>query len=401
MNPASPAQAVGAPLIYGAAVVLLVLGAKALTRVRAAGRATPLLLAGAASALVGAWLEGSPAGGGVLGALAAGAVAGALAALRLPATLAPARAAWIPALGGLASAVVAATVAARAGVDAPARAVASIGAGLGGAGALAALLLALRGSPTARASAAAALSAALSGWATACAGFVLENALMLIVGGLAGAAALALARIVAEGAGQPVAALLAGAPGATAAAGYRNVRSCGVEEAAMVLESSHSVLLVPGFGMALARAQSALKEMADLLEQRGARVRYIVHPVAGCVPGHMNVALDEAGVPHDRLIGVDDANAILREEAIDTVVVVGANDVVNPVVNDVANPLYGLGALDLSAAHSVFVVKRSLRPGAAGVANPLFERPGTTMIFGDAKRVLQGLVAELKGAGAH
>ena len=163
----------------------------------------------------------------------------------------------------------------------------------------------------------------------------------------------------------------------------------------MVLENAHTVVIVPGYGMAVAQAQHAVHEIGKMLEQRGAKVFYAIHPAAGLIPGHMNILLDEAKVPAAQILEWQAANAKLAEA--DVALVVGANDIVNPATqNDPHSAVYGMPLLDVGLARSVFVIKRSLRPGAAGVKNALFERTNTTLIFGDAKKVLQAIGVELK-----
>jgi NAD(P) transhydrogenase subunit beta len=152
--------------------------------------------------------------------------------------------------------------------------------------------------------------------------------------------------------------------------------------------------------MPAAQAQHAVKEVVEQLEKRGTSVSYVLHPAAGCLPGHMNIALDEANVSHDKFVDLEAARQLVP--GADAVLAVGANDTINAAASvEAGGALSGLEALDLSDARAVFVVKRSLRPGAGGVRNPLFERPNTMMMFGDGKKVMQALVAELKGGGAH
>lgn len=163
----------------------------------------------------------------------------------------------------------------------------------------------------------------------------------------------------------------------------------------MVLEAAESVIIVPGYGLAVAQAQHTVRELASELEKRGARVTYAIHPVAGRMPGHMNVLLAEADVPYEQLVEMDLINSEFKNT--DAVIVVGANDVVNPVANkDPGSPIYGMPILNAHEAKSVFVIKRSLGAGYAGIKNELFEMPNTMMIYGDAKKVLQDLVREVK-----
>ena len=183
--------------------------------------------------------------------------------------------------------------------------------------------------------------------------------------------------------------------GAAGSDEYGTVRSCGPEEAAMVLESAESVVIVPGYGLAVAQAQHSVKEMADLLQKKGAKVSYAIHPVAGRMPGHMNVLLAEADVPYEQLIEMDTINPEFKTT--DAVLIVGANDVVNPAAEkDPKSPIAGMPVLEVWEAQSVMMIKRSLSPGFAGIKNELFEYPNNMMVFGDAKKVLQEIVGELK-----
>jgi len=176
---------------------------------------------------------------------------------------------------------------------------------------------------------------------------------------------------------------------------YTNIRSAGTEETAMMLEDAESVIFVPGYGLAVAQAQHATRDLARILEGRGAKVTYAIHPVAGRMPGHMNVLLAEADVPYEQLIEMDDINSEFKNT--DVVIILGANDVVNPVAEyDKGSPIYGMPILKAHEARTVFVVKRSLSPGYAGIKNELFDRDNTMMVFGDAKKVLQDLIREMK-----
>ncbi|NLY93341.1 MAG: NAD(P)(+) transhydrogenase (Re/Si-specific) subunit beta [Myxococcales bacterium] len=242
-----------------------------------------------------------------------------------------------------------------------------------------------------------------SGVAASMAGFVVGNPLLIVAGATVGAAGLILTQIMCVAMNRSLLNVLVGGFGATDGGGgagdqvmeYHNVRSCGAEEAAMVLEAAESVIIVPGYGLAVAQAQHTVRELASELEKRGARVTYAIHPVAGRMPGHMNVLLAEADVPHEQLIEMDLINSEFKNT--DAVIVVGANDVVNPVANkDPGSPIYGMPILNAHEAKSVFVIKRSLGAGYAGIKNELFEMPNTMMIYGDAKKVLQDLVREVK-----
>jgi NAD(P) transhydrogenase subunit beta len=393
-------QGTVAPLVYLGAAVALFLSLKSVVKVRVAGRARVLALLALLLAILGALMElgSAPVGGTLTAVLVAGAVLGAVAGSRGAVSPPPARVAWIAGVAGGGSAL--AAIAAL--VDGGLGAAGSVAVGLSIVLGLVSLVLgfgvSLRGALSVGATAAAALTATFAGWSAALLGFALENVILLVAGGVAGTAALALGRLVARAANRTVAQAVFG--GAADQSGYTNVRSCGTDEAAMVLETAGTVLLVPGFGMPAAQAQHSVKEVAEQLEKRGAKVVYAVHPSAGCLPGHMNIALDEANVPHDKIVDLTAAQDLVK--AADAVLVVGANDTINPsAATDSASPLFGMGALDLGPARSVFVVKRSLRPGRAGVKNPLFEKPNTMMMFGDGKRVMQALVAELKGGGGH
>src|SRR5690606_27897128 len=173
------------------------------------------------------------------------------------------------------------------------------------------------------------------------------------------------------------------------------VKPITAEDAYYILEAASSVLVVPGYGMAVAQAQHVVKELADLLEANGAEVRYAIHPVAGRMPGHMNVLLAEANVAYEQLVEPEDVNPTM--ELVDVALVIGANDVVNPAAReDPASPLFGMPIIDVDRARTTFVLKRSMNPGFSGVENPLFYKPNTRMLFGDAKATLGSLVAEFK-----
>jgi len=240
-----------------------------------------------------------------------------------------------------------------------------------------------------------------SGLAASMAGFVIGNPLLIIAGAMVGAAGLILTQIMCVAMNRSLLNVLVGGFGVTDGAGgggsdeYTSVTSCGPEEAAMILENAESVVVVPGYGLAVAQAQHAVRELADLLKARGTKVTYAIHPVAGRMPGHMNVLLAEADVPYEELLEMDEVNPEFKDT--DVVIILGANDVVNPVANkDPSSPIAGMPILNAYEARSVFVVKRSLSPGYAGIKNELFEYDNTMMIFGDAKKVLQGLISEVK-----
>jgi len=239
-----------------------------------------------------------------------------------------------------------------------------------------------------------------SGVAASMTGFVIGNNMLIIAGAMVGAAGLILTQIMCKAMNRSLASVILGGFGGevSAEAGaseYQNVRSAGVEEAVMVLEAARNVVIVPGYGLAVAQAQHAVRELADLLARRGVHVAYAIHPVAGRMPGHMNVLLAEADVPYEQLWDMDRTNSEIRST--DVVLVLGANDVVNPAAQNTPNsPIYGMPIIEAHQARHVFVIKRSLASGYAGIKNDLFELPNTNMIFGDAKKVLQDLVAELK-----
>jgi NAD(P) transhydrogenase subunit beta len=239
----------------------------------------------------------------------------------------------------------------------------------------------------------------LSGLAASMTGFVLSNNLLIISGALVGASGLILTQIMCVAMNRTLGNVLFSGFGQEGGAAdsreYSNVRSYSPEEAAMVLESAESVVIVPGYGLAVAQAQHTVKELADLLQQRGAKVSYAIHPVAGRMPGHMNVLLAEADVPYEQLIEMDTINPEFKST--DAVLVVGANDVVNPAAEkDPSSPIAGMPVLQVWSAQAVMMIKRSLSPGFAGIKNELFEYDNNMMIFGDAKKVLQELVGELK-----
>jgi NAD(P) transhydrogenase subunit beta len=404
---------VAAPLIYLFAAVAFVLGLKAAVKFHATARARAFVAAGLLLAGLGIGLErlGSDNGAGmvVLIGFAAALVAGGGLGLWLGRAVderaAAARLAFVPALAGAAAAVLAAATWSNRGAPASGPSDTALAAAfvLGAIAAVLGALLVLRGSARARATAGAAAVALLAGWSIALLGLALGNAILLIAGGMVGTAALALARIVAHSAGTSLLSTWSGkvrrADAAHGADGYAHVRACGSDEAAMLLAHAARVLVVPGFGMPAAQAQHAAKEIALQLEKRGTAVDVAINPVAGCLPGHMNIALDEANWSHDSLIDLTRAQELVA--TVDAVLVIGANDTVNAAAAaDRSSPLFGIDALDLTAARLVLVVKRTLGPGAGGVKNPLFENPNTLMLFGDGKRVLQALATELKSA-AH
>lgn len=239
-----------------------------------------------------------------------------------------------------------------------------------------------------------------SGMAGSAAGFVINNYLLIIAGAMVGSAGLILTQIMCVAMNRTLLHVLVGGfgvqeDGKSKDGEYQNVKSCGSEEAAMLLENASSVIFVPGYGLAVAQAQHATRELANLLQSRGTRVQYAIHPVAGRMPGHMNVLLAEADVPYEQLVEMDTINSEFRNT--DVAIVLGANDVVNPAATtDRSSPIYGMPILQAQDAKTVFVVKRSLGAGYAGIKNELFEKNNTLMIFGDAKKVLQELTHEMK-----
>jgi NAD(P) transhydrogenase subunit beta len=242
-----------------------------------------------------------------------------------------------------------------------------------------------------------------AGLAAVAMGFVLENKLLIIAGALDGSSGLILSIIMCRAMNRSFANVLFGAFGqvqATAgAAEQRTYRSATAQDAVQMLELASRVVIVPGYGMAVAQAQHRVRELYDQLAKRGVDVRFAIHPVAGRMPGHMNVLLAEADIPYDHLIEVDDANADMPQT--DVVLVVGANDIVNPAArSDPGSPIYGMPIIDADKAHTVFAIKRSMNPGFAGIENDLYYRDNCLMLFGDAKAVIGDLVKEFTGEGA-
>jgi len=241
-----------------------------------------------------------------------------------------------------------------------------------------------------------------SGLAACAAGFVVKNDILIIAGSLVGAAGLILTQIMCKAMNRSLAHVLFSAfgtgdmaAGGTTAAGDKAVHSVDSEEAAMVIGYAQSAIIVPGYGMAAAQAQHAVRELTELLQGKGVDVKFAIHPVAGRMPGHMNVLLAEANVPYNLLYDMDDINPEFAHT--DVVLVIGANDVINPAArNDTTSPIYGMPILDVDKARNVIIVKRSLNPGFAGIDNELFYDPKTLMYFGSAKEKIQELVSEVK-----
>jgi H+-translocating NAD(P) transhydrogenase subunit beta len=244
---------------------------------------------------------------------------------------------------------------------------------------------------------------AFTGLATAATGFELENNVLIVSGALVGASGTLLTLLMGRAMNRSVANVLFGAFGQLApatAAGAADtdghVRSASADDVAVMLAYSHKVVFVPGYGMAVAQAQHDVRALADLLESRGVDVSYAIHPVAGRMPGHMNVLLAEANVPYPQLHEMDEANSEFPRT--DVALVIGANDVVNPDArNNSGSPIYGMPILNVDNAQQVVVLKRSMNPGFAGIENPLFLNPKTVMLFGDAKESIDKLAAAVKG----
>ncbi|MCH7932849.1 MAG: NAD(P)(+) transhydrogenase (Re/Si-specific) subunit beta [Gemmatimonadetes bacterium] len=241
-----------------------------------------------------------------------------------------------------------------------------------------------------------------SGLAASAAGFVIGNNVLIIAGALVGAAGFILTMIMCKAMNRSLANVAFGAFGGAASAasqlssGDKTARSVDAEGAAMILAYAQSVVVVPGYGLAVAQAQHELRKAMDNLEERGVDVRYAIHPVAGRMPGHMNVLLAEADVPYDKLFDLDEINEDFART--DVVLVVGANDVVNPEAHNPESVIAGMPILDVDKAKSVIIMKRSLSPGFAGIDNPLFYMDHTLMFFGDAKSSMADLVREVREA---
>ncbi len=241
---------------------------------------------------------------------------------------------------------------------------------------------------------------AFTGLSVAASGYVLGNTLLIVAGTLVGASGTLLTRLMAQAMGRSVTSILFGAftaagPGGAGVAEQRSVRSVSPEDVAILLGYARKVVIVPGYGLAVAQAQHTVRELADLLAERGVRVEYGIHPVAGRMPGHMNVLLAEANVPYEQLREMDEINAELPSA--DVALVVGANDVVNPAArNSPGSPLYGMPIVNVDQAQHVVFLKRSLRPGFSGTENELLYDPKTTVLFGDAKETLGKVLTAVK-----
>ena len=240
---------------------------------------------------------------------------------------------------------------------------------------------------------------AFSGMAACAAGFVIMNNVLIVAGALVGASGIILTNIMCKAMNRSLSNVLFSGFGAIVqrpgAAEAGEAVSISAKDASLILEAARSVVVVPGYGLALAQAQHAVRELGQLLEANGAEVRYAIHPVAGRMPGHMNVLLAEAEVPYEQLVEMEAINPVMA--TVDVGLVIGANDVVNPAAReDKGSVLYGMPIINVDEARTVIVLKRSLNPGFSGVDNPLFYKNNTRMLFGDAKAAVQALVAELK-----
>jgi NAD(P) transhydrogenase subunit beta len=241
-----------------------------------------------------------------------------------------------------------------------------------------------------------------TGLAVAITGFELSSTLLIICGALVGASGTLLTILMGRAMNRPLSNVLFGAFGAkggmeiaSAGGGPQQVRSASADDVAIMLAYAGKVIFVPGYGMAVAQAQHSVKALADQLEKRGVKVAYAIHPVAGRMPGHMNVLLAEANVPYNQLLDMDDANP--EFPTTDVALVIGANDVTNPAARNVpSSPIYGMPILDVDKAANAVVLKRSMRSGFAGIENPLYEMPNTSMLFGDAKASVDALTAAVK-----
>ena len=239
-----------------------------------------------------------------------------------------------------------------------------------------------------------------SGLAACAAGFVIQNNILIVAGSLVGASGLILTNIMCKAMNRSLANVLfsgfgSGTQKQSTDGVQGEVKPISVQDAYYILEAASSVVICPGYGMAVAQAQHVVRELGELLEKNGAEVRYAIHPVAGRMPGHMNVLLAEANVPYDQLVEMENINPGM--DMVDVAIVIGANDVVNPAAtHDKGSPIYGMPIIEVHRAKTVFVLKRSMATGFAGIQNELFFYENTRMLFGDAKASISGLVAEFK-----
>jgi len=238
-----------------------------------------------------------------------------------------------------------------------------------------------------------------SGLAACAAGFAINNNILIVAGSLVGASGIILTQIMCKAMNRSLSNVLFsgfGSAGGSTEAVEGEIKPISVEDAYYVLEAASNVAIIPGYGMAVAQAQHVVKELTEIMEKNGAEVNFGIHPVAGRMPGHMNVLLAEADVPYDQLLEMDDINP--RMENVDVAIVIGANDVVNPAARESeGSPIYGMPVINVDHARTVFVLKRSMASGFAGIENPLFYKDNTRMLFGDAKESIGGLVREFSG----